>query len=125
MTISEVKKSRKQPRGDRRAPQPEKQSTPALSREAQQTQRGIGYQAAESAGAAIWRRDQQITGLWSKNEPRNSWISIAGVGWRKLANANDSVTAALTVLASQAIATGRHVDCREESDRMIHEIYLW
>lgn len=82
-------------------------------------------QAEESATATVWRRNQRITGLWSKNETRNTWISIGGVGWRKLANTSDSGITALNLLASQALQTGKNVDCREESDGMIHEIYLW
>lgn len=81
--------------------------------------------AEESATATLWRRNQRITGLWSKNETRNSWISIAGVGWRKLANTTDSGVTALNILASQALQTGKNVDFREEADGMIHEIYLW
>jgi hypothetical protein len=79
----------------------------------------------ESVTASLWRRNQKITALWCKNEIRNSWISIAGVGWRKLANTTDSGVTALNLLASQALQTGRNIDCREEADGMIHEIYLW
>lgn len=81
--------------------------------------------ADESVTASLWRRNQKINGLWCKNETRNSWISIAGVGWRRLATTTDSGVIALNILASQALQTGRNVDCREESDGMIHEIYLW
>jgi hypothetical protein len=75
--------------------------------------------------AAIWKRDQRVTGLWSKNEAANSWAAIRGIGWKKLANTSDSGNIALTVLATQALQTGRPVDYREEADGMIHEIYVW
>jgi hypothetical protein len=84
-----------------------------------------GAPEEESATASLWRRNQKITGLWCKNETRNSWISIAGVGWRKLGITTDSGVTALNILASQALQTGRSIDCREEADGMIHEIYLW
>ena len=72
-----------------------------------------------------WQQNKRINGLWSKDQTRNSWVSIDGVGWRKLANKSDSVTLALTVLATHAVETGSLVNYREEADQMIHEIYVW
>lgn len=129
MTISKVKGTKKQTGGDEQPATHEKKyeaqapDAPPSSAPEQMAQRA--YEAEEAAAATIWRRNQVINGLWGKNETRNSWISITGIGWKKLANTTDSGITALTILASQALETGRPVDCREEADGMIHEIYLW
>lgn len=131
MTISKVKGTRKQTGGEEQAAthekNPEMQATeaPPSSAPEQMQMAQRAYEAEEAVTATVWRRNQYINGLWSKNETRNSWISITGIGWKKLANTTDSGITALTVLASQALQTGRPVDCREEADGMIHEIYLW
>lgn len=78
-----------------------------------------------TAADSVWQRGQRITALWGKSEERNTWVSIRGVGWKKLSSASDSANLALTALASHAFQTGRTVDYREESDGMIHEIYVW
>ncbi len=129
MAITRNKEPKKQTGGDSRPAMQEAShgalvtNTPQISPPEQAAQRTD--QAEESASVTLWRRNQRITGLWSKNETRNSWISIAGIGWRRLANTTDSGVTALTILASQALATGRNIDCREEPDGLIHEIYLW
>lgn len=47
-------------------------------------------------------------------------------GWKKLSNASDSATAALTILAAAARETGtQYANGREEADGMIHELYVW
>jgi hypothetical protein len=73
----------------------------------------------------LWQRSKQVTAVWCKSEERNSWVAIAGVGWKKLADYSDSANVALSILAAQALQTSRNIDYREESDGMIHEIYLW
>jgi hypothetical protein len=73
--------------------------------------------------AAVWQRNQRVTGLWGKD--RNFWVAIRGIGWKKLANASDSANLTLTLLATQALQTDRPVDYREDADGMIHEIYVW
>ena len=59
------------------------------------------------------------------NENRNAWVSIAGVGWKKLSTATDSSLVAMTMLGSSARHTQSRFDYREEADGMIHEVYLW
>jgi hypothetical protein len=80
-------------------------------------------EAVEAAG--VWQNDKRATALWGTNEPRNSWVLIAGVGWKKLATTTDSAALALTVLAAHGKLTQTRVDYREESDGCIHELYVW
>jgi hypothetical protein len=71
-----------------------------------------------------WHSGKKITGLWSTNERRNSWIGVQGLGWKKLANNSDSAVVALTMLAAHARLTGGNVDIKEDAEQ-ITEIYAW
>lgn len=87
-----------------------------------------GAVAAADAGgiaATVWVNGKKINALWSINENRNSWVSVAGVGWVKLANNSDSAIVALTMLGAAAKLTQGTVNYRQESDNMIHEMYVW
>lgn len=77
------------------------------------------------SGIATWQNNKQITALWSINQNRNSYVSISGIGWKKLANNSDSVIVALTMLSAHAREKGVNVNYREENDGMIHEMYAW
>lgn len=81
--------------------------------------------AAGDAGAMAWFNNQKVNALWCINQSRNSWVSFAGVGWRKLANNSDSAIVALTVLAGSAKLTQAPVNYRQEADGMVYEIYAW
>jgi hypothetical protein len=79
--------------------------------------------AAEAVGA--WLSDKRVSALWGNNAARNSWVYVTGVGWKKLYNASDSSVTAMTMLGSHARQLNARFDYREESDGMIHEIYVW
>jgi hypothetical protein len=75
--------------------------------------------------ATVWVNNKRINALWSINENRNSWVGVAGVGWVKFANNSDSAIVAFTMLGASAKQTQGIVNYRQESDNMIHEIYVW
>ena len=81
--------------------------------------------AAGGVAATTWVTGKTVNALWSINENRNSWIGVSGVGWVKLANNSDSAIVALTMLGADAKLTGGQVSYRQESDNMIHEMYVW
>lgn len=81
--------------------------------------------AGGAVGATVWVNNQKINALWSIAENRNSWVGVAGVGWRKLANNSDSAIVALTILGANAKQTQGIVNYRQEADNMIHEMYVW
>jgi len=81
--------------------------------------------ASASASATVWQYGKKINALWSINENRNSWVGVTGVGWVKLANNNDTAIVALTMLGADAKLTQGTVNYRQESDGMIHEMYVW
>jgi hypothetical protein len=81
--------------------------------------------AAGGIGASVWVNNKKINALWSINENRNSWVGVAGVGWVKLANNSDTAIVALTMLGANARQTQGIVNYRQESDNMIHEMYVW
>jgi hypothetical protein len=78
-----------------------------------------------AVGASTWVNDKKVNALWTSNENRNSWISVAGVGWVKLANNSDSAVVALTMLGANARLTQGNVSYRQEADGMLHEMYVW
>lgn len=79
----------------------------------------------KSEGITAWQNDKRITGLWTINETRNSWVYVTGIGWKKLSNNIDSATVALTMLGGSARQTNTPVNYRDEADGMIHEMYVW
>ena len=76
-------------------------------------------------GASVWVPGKKINALWTINENRNSWVSVAGTGWVKLANNSDSAIVAFTMLGANAKVTQGSVSYRQEADGMVHEIYVW
>jgi hypothetical protein len=80
---------------------------------------------AVNAGVSGWQSNKKITGLWSINENRNSWVYIDTIGWKRLANNSDSAIAVLTTLSAHAREKGSVVNYREESDGQILEMYVW
>jgi len=80
---------------------------------------------AVGAVTATWQYNKTVVATWSINEPRNAFMSVQGLGWRKLYNASDGAFVSLVFLATQARQTGRPISFREEPDGMVHEIYLW
>jgi hypothetical protein len=76
-------------------------------------------------GITAWQKNKRINGLWTINQNRNSWIGVSGIGWRKLANNSDSGIVALTMLSAHAREKNSPVNYREESNGMIHEMYVW
>ena len=81
--------------------------------------------ALAEEGVTAWLSDKRVSGLWSIDEVRNSWVAITGVGWKKLHNTSDSALTALTMLGAHARQMSCRVDYREEADGMIHEMYVW
>lgn len=75
-------------------------------------------------GAAVWHDNKKITALWSKNETRNSWAAVSGLGWKRLNSSNDSSCTALTILAAHARNYNRNVKLKLDNDQ-IKEIYVW
>lgn len=82
-------------------------------------------EAAEAGGIAAWHNTKKITALWSNSSNRNSYISVPGLGWKKLCNANDSCVVSMTMMAAHAEQTNANVNIRIEADGLVHEIYVW
>ena len=78
-----------------------------------------------AGGITAWQNNKRINGLWSINQNRNSYVSVSGIGWRKLVNNSDSAIVALTMLSAHAREKNSPVNYREESNGMIHEMYVW
>ena len=74
--------------------------------------------------AAVWNSDKRVNALYTTMHPRNSWMSIAGAGWKKLATNSDSVCEALTQLAAHCREKNCRIDFSEENE-LVNEIYVW
>jgi hypothetical protein len=81
--------------------------------------------AAEGEGIAAWHTGVKIVALWSNEANRNAFISVPGLGWKKLSAANDSSVVSMAMLAAHAEQTNANVNIRIEADGMVHEIYVW
>ncbi|GAB4373140.1 MAG: hypothetical protein Kow00114_34960 [Kiloniellaceae bacterium] len=76
-------------------------------------------------GITAWHNSKKVTAMWANASARNAFASVAGLGWKKLSNANDSSFLALTMLASSAEQTNSNCNLRIEADNEVHEIYVW
>lgn len=81
-------------------------------------------EAATAFGTAVWSTDKRVNGLYTTFNPRNSWMSIAGVGWKKLATGSDSMCEAMTQLAAHAREKNCRIDYAEENG-LVTQIYVW
>ena len=81
-------------------------------------------EASDSGQQDVWQQNKRIVALWTINQNRNAWIGTDGT-WKKLANNSDSAIVALMLLSSHAREKGSVVNYREESDAMVHELYVW
>ena len=86
---------------------------------------GLPISGGVAVGVGAWQNNKKVDSLWTINQDRNSWVGINGVGWKKLAGPNETAISALTMLVAHARATGSPVNYRDESDTLIHEVYVW
>ena len=75
-------------------------------------------------GAGIWHNDKRVNALYTTNETRNSWMSVVGTGWVKLANNIDSANEAFTVLATSAKVKISPVNYCLDNEQ-VTQIYVW
>lgn len=73
---------------------------------------------------AVWSTDKRVNALYTTYHPHNSWMSIAGVGWKKLATGSDSACEAMTQLAAHCREKNCRIDFSEENG-IVKEIYVW
>lgn len=78
----------------------------------------------DSFGAGVWNNNKKVNALFSTNETRNSWMSVVGTGWVKLANNIDSANEALTVLASAAKVKNSPINYLLDGGQ-VTQIYVW
>lgn len=78
----------------------------------------------EGFGAAVWYDNKKVTKLWSKDETRNSYAAVSGLGWKKLNSSNNTSCTALTILASHARCFNRNVKLKIDNGQ-VKEMYVW
>jgi C1A family cysteine protease len=70
-----------------------------------------------------WQKNQRVTSLWGISEPRNAWVFVDGLGWRKITPEPDIFPHLLALLVAAKTA-GSRVDFREEN-QVIKEVYVF
>jgi hypothetical protein len=75
-------------------------------------------------GAAVWQTDKRVTGLYTTYHPRNSWMFVPGLNWKRLSTKNDSTQEAMNLLASHCREKNCRIDFAEENG-LVTEIYVW
>ena len=75
-------------------------------------------------GAGTWHNNKKLNALWMRNETRNSWVGVQGMGWKKLNSKNDSSCVALSILSAHARQYNRNVKFKVENNE-IKEMYVW
>lgn len=78
----------------------------------------------EGVKAAVWHTNKKITSLWSKNETRNSWAYVTGLGWKKINPSIDSSCVSMTIMAAHARNYDKYVKLLIDNNQ-IKEIYVW
>ncbi len=78
----------------------------------------------DSFGAGTWYSNKRVNGLFGSHHAHNSWASITGMGWKKMATGSDSACEALTMLASHCREKSCRIDFREDGS-LVQEIYAW
>ncbi len=82
-----------------------------------------GPYGANLVSLKAWNRNVKVNGLWSNDSPRNAWVHIAGVGWRKPATTSDAVHHAMLAELVAAKAAGRRVDALLDGNKIV-EVYI-
>ena len=76
-------------------------------------------------GITAWHNGKKITGMWTNSSTRNAYAAIAGLGWKRISNANDSSHLSMVMMAAHAEQTGSNVNVEVGTDQEIHQIYVW
>jgi hypothetical protein len=85
----------------------------------------VGETRAEpGVGAPTVQQNKRVNALWALDEPRNSWLSFADLGWRKIMPSTESGVVALTMLGAHAKQTQCRVDFSEDGERVV-SLYCW
>ena len=74
--------------------------------------------------ATVWNTDKRVNALYTTMHARNSWMSIAGIGWKKLATGSDSACEAMTQLAAHCREKNCRIDFSEENG-LVTQMYVW
>ncbi len=75
-------------------------------------------------GAGVWNNGKTVNGLYTTYHSRNAWMSIAGIGWQRLATSFDSANEAMTILASHARTKNSQINYSMDAG-LVSEMYVW
>lgn len=78
----------------------------------------------EGFSAGVWNNNKKVNAVFCTNQTRNSWMSVVGTGWVKLANNIDSANEALTVVATAAKVKNSPINYLLDGGH-VTQIYVW
>lgn len=79
-------------------------------------------EASEQAGLITGKL---ITVMFADQSNKNTWVNVAGVGWRKLSQTSDAGSLALTLIAGHAKMAGRAPVLGDDATGVVQNIYVW
>ncbi|GAA6189145.1 hypothetical protein [Litorivita sp. NS0012-18] len=82
-------------------------------------------EAVAADGVTAWHNGKKITATWCNSSNRNAFVSVQGMGWRRLSNANDSAFLAMVMMGAHAEQMNATVNLKISSSNEIQEIYVW
>jgi hypothetical protein len=75
--------------------------------------------------SAAWHSNVHVSGMWSINEDRNSWVYLDNGGWKRLSGQSISGIVALTMVAAHAYENNSISSLYEGDDGQISQLYVW
>ncbi|MBW3608379.1 MAG: hypothetical protein KY463_08490 [Actinobacteria bacterium] len=84
-----------------------------------------GLRAADGRSETIGAfQSAAVTGLWTSDNPSNTYVYLAGVGWRRISPAN--VTSHHAMVQIARLARDRNASVSANIDGgVVKELYLW
>lgn len=76
----------------------------------------------------MWQNSKKIIGLWTNNQDKNAWVSVEGLGWRRISILNDAQFLSMLAVCTAAYVGNRFVNFSEigvEGSIYISEIYAF
>lgn len=79
----------------------------------------------ESAAFATATHNTLVTAQFSDGANRNTWVYLAGIGWRELSRKSDGGAQALTMLCGLARSLGCAPTLIDDADGVIQSVYVF
>jgi hypothetical protein len=76
----------------------------------------------------VLKQNRKVVGLWSNNEPQNSWAYMQGEnindGWKKCRTGDSNAVTNMAIILAYAKSSGAIIDYDEEPEGQIAKVYV-